>query len=133
MYQRCSALLSICLLSLATPPAVGGIYKWVDNQGTTHYADRPPVGDNAVEIKAGQLPRLNVGQPAPQMAAPKVRSKRVLPKSVRKPAARDNCDHYRSAISKLEHALRQGYVEPAGTRMRERKRHWSALLYRHCY
>lgn len=133
MHFRILGLLGVCCLSLATPCAVGEIYKWVDNQGTTHYADRPSVDGRAVERKTGQLPRLNIGQPTPQMAPIKTRSSRVRPRPARKPDSRKDCGRYRAAISKLEHSLRQGYVEPAGTRLRERKRHWSALLHRHCY
>jgi hypothetical protein len=39
------AFLAIALL--LTTPALGQIYKWVDDQGVTHYGARPPQGQNA--------------------------------------------------------------------------------------
>jgi hypothetical protein len=128
-----TGLLCVACFTLITPPAVGEIYRWVDRQGITHYADRPSPGENSVEIKRRQLPRLNIGDPAPHAALPSLQPRRARSRPARKPRPAGDCDRYRAAISKIEHALRQGYVEPAGSRMRERKRHWSALLYRHCY
>jgi hypothetical protein len=132
MHYSAIGFLSVVLFSILVPAHAGDIFKWVDPQGITHYTDRPPVDKNSVALDAQQLPQLNIGQPAPQLAPIKSRSEsRRKPR--RQASARVDCSRYRSEISKLEHALRQGYVEPAGSRMRERKRHWTALLYRQCY
>ena len=132
MHYPAIGFISAVLMSILVPVHAGDIFKWVDPQGITHYTDRPPGDKESVTLDAQQLPRLNIGQPVPQMAPRKSRSKtRRQPR--RKASARVDCGRYRSEISKLEHALRQGYVEPAGSRMRERKRHWTALLYRQCY
>jgi hypothetical protein len=132
MHYPAIGFLSAVLISGLVPAHAGDIFKWVDQQGITHYTDRPPPAESSVALDAQQLPQLNIGQPVPQMAPIKPRSKaRRQPR--RQAKARVDCSRYRSEISKLEHALRQGYAEPAGSRMRERKRHWTALLYRQCY
>lgn len=132
MYQSAIFLCSAVLFLVQLPVHAGDIFKWVDERGVTHYADKPSNAEESVALDAEQLPRLNIGQPTPQMAPLKL-SKRARRQAVRKADSGADCSRYRSEISKLEHSLRQGYVEPAGTRMRERKRHWTALLYRHCY
>ncbi len=41
-------------LLLQIPVAVSGVYRWVDENGKTHYGDRPPVAEQAEEIKQKQ-------------------------------------------------------------------------------
>lgn len=45
------------LLMVAGSPAFAAdtIYKWVDEQGTVHYGERPPEGVDAVEVLVSQV------------------------------------------------------------------------------
>lgn len=55
--QLCSAVMRIALLlavTLATPVFAGQVvWKWVDSQGVTHYADRPVPGAQRIELQSG--------------------------------------------------------------------------------
>jgi hypothetical protein len=42
------------LLCLQVSPAVADCYKWVDDQGTTHYGDKPPAAQRAERIPMGK-------------------------------------------------------------------------------
>lgn len=53
-------LLSLLLLTIL-PAYSAPLYKWVDEQGHTHYSDQPPKDGHTEEI-SGQLPPLNVDE-----------------------------------------------------------------------
>lgn len=42
-------LLLLCLCT--TPLAMAGTYRWVDENGQTHFGDRPPANANSDEVK----------------------------------------------------------------------------------
>ncbi len=46
-------VIALCLL-IQIPVAVSGVYRWVDENGKTHYGDRPPAEQQADEIKQKQ-------------------------------------------------------------------------------
>lgn len=58
----------------------GGIHKWVDSEGNTHYGDAPPAETNTQQIRVlgapsepGRvLPRLKIDQSDTQANAPKI-------------------------------------------------------------
>jgi hypothetical protein len=58
-------LLKFCALWALVVPAIAQVYKWVDEQGGTHYGERAPQGRKAEEV--GQ--RLANPGPAPGKAA----------------------------------------------------------------
>ena len=45
----CRLLITALLLSLATTASSGGMYQWTDEQGNTHFSDRPPPEGQAEE------------------------------------------------------------------------------------
>lgn len=47
-------ILAICLLLLAGPALATTLYKWVDENGVTHWSDKPSDGAAAVEIQSPQ-------------------------------------------------------------------------------
>lgn len=44
------------LLAIGVSPALAGMYKWVDEQGITHYSQTPPPSGNAQQIKPPPTP-----------------------------------------------------------------------------
>lgn len=44
------------LLAVGASPALAGMYKWVDEQGATHYSQNPPPGGKAQAIKPPPTP-----------------------------------------------------------------------------
>jgi len=51
-----TALVLAVLLALADTATAETIYKWVDDQGITHYGDEPPSGTDAQRIEASEEP-----------------------------------------------------------------------------
>lgn len=125
---------TISCFALFTVPVLGsGIYKWVDDRGVIHYADGPSAKYSSQSLSRDQLPYLHIEQPPGTIPAYKPRSKSRQQRPSRKAKPGVDCKQFRSQIRKLEATLRKGYSEPTGTRLRERKRHWTSLLYKHCY
>lgn len=125
---------AISCFALFTVPVLGsGIYKWVDDHGVIHYADHPSTEYSSQGLSRKQLPYLHIEQPPDTIPAykPRAKSRQQWPSRKAKPGV--DCKQFRSQIRKLEAMLRKGYSEPAGSRMRERKRLWTSLLYKHCY
>jgi len=48
--------LTILLFLLVTPMALAGAYRWVDENGQTHFGDRPPTGTTSDEISLDSPP-----------------------------------------------------------------------------
>lgn len=61
-------------IALTAPPAQAEVYKWVDKNGVTHYADRPVPGATEVKLPSAQTYPAPVSpapaQPAPPAAPP---------------------------------------------------------------
>jgi len=53
------ALLHFCVLAIALGPVSAQVYKWVDDNGVTHYGERPPQGRKSTEVP------YRLGTPAP--------------------------------------------------------------------
>lgn len=61
-----TALACLCLIAFATGSASaqsGGVYKWKDARGITHYSDRPPPAGTYASVRANASARL--APPAP--------------------------------------------------------------------
>lgn len=76
--------LIISILFLVAPIAEAGAYRWVDENGQTHFGDRPPASAAANEV------RLKAAQPAVDSAASerKQRVSEFLEQSQKERAAR---------------------------------------------
>lgn len=61
-----TALACLCLFAFPIGNAsaqAGGVYKWKDARGVTHYSDRPPPGGSYASVRADAAAR--VAGPAP--------------------------------------------------------------------
>lgn len=57
--------LSLALTCLAEPADAAVMYKWVDENGTVHYGERPPTGVDATPVSGEKLSTVSVPTPAP--------------------------------------------------------------------
>ncbi len=53
---RFSFVFASILLAVGVSPALAGMYKWVDEQGITHYSQTPPPSGKAQQIKPPPTP-----------------------------------------------------------------------------
>ncbi|MEJ2344349.1 MAG: DUF4124 domain-containing protein [Gammaproteobacteria bacterium] len=68
MARSAKSLLAVTALLLLLAPALGvaAAYKWVDQDGVTHYGSQPPTGQPSQEIKPPPPPPSGTGQAAQQ-------------------------------------------------------------------
>lgn len=65
--MRRTALACLCLMAISSSGAfaqAGGVYKWKDARGVTHYSDKPPATGRYGSVQANAAARL---APAPQV------------------------------------------------------------------
>jgi hypothetical protein len=62
--MRCRPLLLWLLLPFAV--SAEGLYKWVDDKGVVHYADRLPAGKTGQKLNVAPQPPLEGGQAPPR-------------------------------------------------------------------
>lgn len=127
----CAAAAILCL-PLIPQAATDKLYKWVDQDGITHYSDRPSMHHPSAVLENEGLPYLSISEPQVVKPWPK-RAKRKPRRRSNRHSVEPDCERYREKIREIEAKLRAGYTEPTGTRLRERKRQWTARLARECY
>jgi hypothetical protein len=90
------------LLLAAAPSALQAakLYKWVDERGVTHYADRPPAQPSFEEIEIKEPKREAQGEEASAPAADQAPTpgERISAEEAR----RRNCESSRSVLAQLE-------------------------------
>lgn len=91
-------LLLLCLL--ATPVTFAGTYRWVDENGQTHFGDRPPAGAASDEINVTPAP---VDEDAAARAR-KARMNEFLEQSEKERAERNEAKARREAAAKERQA-----------------------------
>ena len=64
--RSCMLLLAA---ALASGPAAGAIYKWVDEKGVTQYSEKPPQGKKSAEVPIRSQSAAPVTPPGPQGGA----------------------------------------------------------------
>lgn len=104
-------LLHFLILAATAAPALGQVYKWVDERGVTHYGERPPQGGKASEVPdklgspGGTSPRPNTpadSRPAPAQVEKTEDARR-----------REQCDTQRELLARLQqNQLNEGRVQP---------------------
>lgn len=115
-------LLHFLILAAAAAPALGQVFKWVDERGVTHYGERPPQGGKASEVpdKLG-----SPGGTSPRPNSPG--DSRSAPAPVEKTAEarrREQCDQQRELLERLvQNQLSERRVQPenAGAIARQEK------------
>jgi uncharacterized protein DUF4124 len=105
-------LLHFLILAAAAAPALGQVYKWVDERGVTHYGERPPQGGKASEVPdklgspGGTSPRATP-PPDPRPAAAPAQVEKT--EEARK---REQCDQQRELLDRLvQNELGSGRVQ----------------------
>jgi hypothetical protein len=128
------------ILSLSANAA---IYKWVDEKGLTHYSDtRDPALDNQQKIDEAMPVIHGMEKPSArlteiQRASVKERRQRHLEKDVAQTstAVRQKlrrCESLQRQLHAIQARLRNGYREPRGNNLRERRREIQTRLNSQC-
>ena len=129
------AVLQLALLVASLPASGQTLCRWAGAHGQTHFGDLRAAQGDCQPVDLTALPAINIQQPpagAPSRAArTATRPRSRMARSTA--ASRSDCEAYRERIRTIEQQLRQGYREPAGSRLHARKRRWSELLYERCY
>ncbi len=83
------ALLHFCVFAAVALPVSAQVYKWVDENGITHYGERPPQGRKATEVPD------RLATPAPE-----VPNRLAMPAPDAGPANRADTDKVRAEADK---------------------------------
>ncbi len=122
------SLLTVCLLWALVIPASAEVYRWVDDNGVTHYGERPPQGRKAEELKQPAEP-----QPTPGSAAPRTwqekeldfRKRRLEAEQAeaqareREAARQRACNEARDQLAQMKMARRVYHLDEHGERVYE--------------
>jgi hypothetical protein len=132
--------IALLLWLVASAPARGQIYEWIDADGKRHFSDRKPVGFE-FRILDESEDRLTTYRPAPVPPPAADRDARSSPhgsRARREPAGsrRDRreaiCRDYLDRLEAVQDQLRAGYDEPRGNRLRATRRELRRAYRRTC-
>lgn len=112
------------------------LYTWQDADGRRHYGDQPPDRDPSIslefQIDIGELPALNSMQ-VPGDSPYRPLSPPEPPKPAEPAGAQPaTCRALAQRLAKIQQALRAGYVEPRGNRLRAEGRQLQARYRQSC-
>lgn len=99
-FLTASLLLSLSPLGMAAP-----IYKWVDEQGVTHFDAQPPQGGQATTVVTPAVPP---GKPTAPLPANTIGDQRAIDKSVKQQVAEQQaqlkvfCEQARTNLAQLQ-------------------------------
>ncbi|WP_192034980.1 DUF4124 domain-containing protein [Halomonas sp. YLGW01] len=118
------------------------VYSWQDEEGRWHFADAPPAAqepaDDTERRSVDDLPTLNTMQPPQaspyrQPATPPSSGRASHSLSGSREAAPDpRCQRLEERLESVQQALRAGYREPRGNRLRARRRALTDAYRREC-
>lgn len=138
-WRPLAAMISTATVVLFQPGAnsyANTVFHWVDEHGKAHYSDRAKSGPQIQRLDAAELGRINLQQGVsikPRSTRSRSSRRTVARTGKRHSTLDKDCQRYRTNILSLEQRLRQGYSEPAGSKLRQRKKKWSDLLYQRCF
>jgi len=122
-----NTLLKICLLWALSIPASAQVYKWMDEQGRTHYGERPPQNAKAQAVEQRLAnPGPAAGKPAPSSWKEKdleFRSRRIQAEQAetrqkqQETAALQACNQARDALAQTKTARRMYRLDEKGQRV----------------
>ena len=108
-------------------PASAQVYKWVDEEGKTHYGERPPQGKTAKEVEQRLA---NPGAPPRKAAAPdwkekelefrgrRIEAEQAQAKQEQQEAAnRQACNQTRDRLAQMKSARRTYRLDGKGERV----------------
>lgn len=110
------ALLHFCVLAIALGPVSAQVYKWVDENGVTHYGERPPQGRNATEVP------YKLGTPPPTAGSANESTKKDQSELQEKPQAdpakrREQCARQRDILARLKRTPPRYELDEKGERV----------------
>ena len=122
-----NTLLKICALWAFSLAAPAQVYKWVDEIGTTHYGERPPLGKKAEEVEQrlanpGSAPGKAV-QPNWKDKDLEFRSRRIeteqaeAKQTLQQAANRQACNEARDSLAQMKSARRLYQLDDKGERV----------------
>jgi len=103
---------AIVIFALAALPAAGEVYKWVDEDGVTHFGERPRQGAEKIDVGP-----TNSSAPPAEISARMERARKARESERKRQASVSGpgplCDMYRERLQSLEEiwedVKRQGY------------------------
>ncbi|GIX32821.1 MAG: hypothetical protein KatS3mg125_0777 [Lysobacterales bacterium] len=99
--MKLQSLIAIVLAATTTPAIGGKLYRWVDERGVAHYADRPPAHQNFEQIEFKDDKSDSEPNTAPEDA--KTAPEAGQASSISAEEARlQNCQNSRSVLAQLE-------------------------------
>lgn len=118
--MRHMILTGTLMLALSTSAMASQVYKWVDDQGVTHFGAQPPQGQEATTINtAAPPPRQAPSTPAPSIEEQLDPEQAAIDKKVKEDVAKQEaerkqfCETARINLAQLENNPRVR-VEDAG-------------------
>ena len=114
------------ILSLS-PAAFAELYQWTDADGVVHFTDQKPAGQRSA---IRQLPEVSTVQTRSsgsfryngETGSQNARGKAQRRRAGRASADEAACVKTRASLEKVQSQLRDGYREPQGNRLREKRR-----------
>ncbi len=118
--MRHMILTGTLMLALSTTAMASQIYKWVDEQGVTHFGAQPPQGQQATTINtSAPPPRPASSEPAPTVEEQLDPEQAAIDKKVKEDVAKQEaerkqyCENARTNLAQLENNPRLR-IEDAG-------------------
>ena len=136
-------LVLLSVLALANT-ANAELYTWTDDQGNTHFSDRPPASVDAVPVTLSSpsvIPMKGNIRTGKKVGAIHRQIEQTLAKdrpgpnsSSIGPSAAEikQCDKLRQRIERVQQQLRAGYSNDRGNRLRRQRRELSQTYSRDC-
>ena len=143
--MQLSGIVFAISLSMLTCHATAAIYKWVDAQGITHYSDRSIDAPDDHQQIDDHMPDVHLLQPPDprvtdiQKANARLREQQRKQQQAathkrRATASRSQtrCASYERRLRSIQAAMRKGYREPRGNKLREKRREIQARVAAQC-
>jgi hypothetical protein len=113
-------------LILAAAPALAQVYRWVDENGVTHYGERAPQGTKATEVQdklatpapSGKTPRDDWQEKDRELRQRQLQTQAAEAKKAQDDARRRQiCAEQRDALTRLKTARRTYKLDANGERI----------------
>lgn len=102
------------ILTVSTSLTAGTIHKWVDEDGTVHYGDSPPVAAQTESVRVQSRPS-NTGKALPRLNSPNNAQQAAGKKQGSADQARIVCENARQDLNIITSSTRIKLKEPDGS------------------
>lgn len=130
-------LIAPTLATLALSPAYAEIYQWTDEDGVTHYTDKPRKDGADKEWAQPDLTNSPMEMPEPGTWEPEREEEdgsdddhQAARKKVS--AQERRCRQYEERLDEINEALGRGYQEPRGNKLRAERRELRSTMFSEC-